>query len=328
MLHARAGSPVPHTEAVPPACSAFHFPCKHEESSPLAVLSLSLSPALPPAPCDSAPRRARLDPVPGGAGRAAGGGGPCPGGLCSSSSGQAAPRRGTGKGTEPSLTASPAPGERLPGGIPAPPSRFSPWPPPARAPSPLASPPLTAGGDVPWPPRDASALRPRTKRHHDEAAPPVTASFCDTASPRAQSQTLPCGFPVPWKSGSHRAVLSTPPAHSPQPTPSRVRVFTASLCLLPSRRFAPRAHGMLHHAANPQLRGTEVRKTKVKLLFQGNKKKVKPASPTPEKTMPRPGLICHTLRREKEGIPVIMLVSAQPLLLNHKLLLAAQTMEM
>lgn len=29
-----------------------------------------------------------------------------------------------------------------------------------------------------------------------------------------------------------------------------------------------------------------------------------------------------------EEIPVIMLVSTQPLLLNHKLLLAAQTMEM
>lgn len=215
-----------------------------------------------------------------------------------------------------------------PGRNPRSSEQVQPLAPPARAPSPLASPPLTAGGDVPWPPRDASALRPRTKRHHDAAAPPVTASFCDAASPRAQSQTLPCRFPVPWKSGSHRAVLSTPPAHSPQPTPSRVRVFTASLCLLPSRRFAPRTHGMLHHAANPQLRGTEVRKTKVKLLFQGNKKRVKPVSPTPEKTMPRPGLICHTLRREKEGIPVIMLVSAQPLLLNHKLLLAAQTMEM
>lgn len=118
MLHARAGSPVPHTEAVPPACSAFHFPCKHEESSPLAVLSLSLSPALPPAPCDSASRRARLEPVPGGAERAAGADGPCPRGLRSSSSGQAAPRRGAGKGTEPSLTANPARGARLPAGPP------------------------------------------------------------------------------------------------------------------------------------------------------------------------------------------------------------------
>lgn len=44
--------------------------------------------------------------------------------------------------------------------------------------------------------------------------------------------------------------------------------------------------------------------------------------------MPRPRLICHILRQEMEGIPVIMLVPAQPLLLNHKLLLAAQNMEM
>lgn len=44
--------------------------------------------------------------------------------------------------------------------------------------------------------------------------------------------------------------------------------------------------------------------------------------------MPEPRLICHTLRRETEEIPVIMLVSAQPLLPHHKLLLAAQTMEM
>lgn len=44
--------------------------------------------------------------------------------------------------------------------------------------------------------------------------------------------------------------------------------------------------------------------------------------------MPRPRLICHTLRRETEDIPAITLVSAQPLLPHHKLLLAAQTMEM
>lgn len=129
-------------------------------------------------------------------------------------------------------------------------------------------------------------------------------------------------------SSSHGAVLSTPADRSHQPASSRVPVFTPPLCHLPPRRSALQAHGTVPHAANAQLRAVEVRKAKVKLLFLGKKKRVKPVSPKPEKTMPRPRLICHILRREMEGIPVIMLVSTQPSLLNHKLLLAAQTMEM
>lgn len=201
MLHARAGSPVPHTEAVPPACSAFHFPCKHEESSPLAVLSLSLSPARRVTALRGGHDWTRC-PVPGGAKRAVGSDGPCPRGLCSSSSGQAAPRRGAGKGTEPSVTVSPAPGQRLPAGTPALPSRFSPW---------LLLPvhPLqeknggkhlpahpSPGENVPWPPRDGSTLQPRTKRLPGRLPlrlpHPFVIQHLPRHSPRAFREDSPC----------------------------------------------------------------------------------------------------------------------------------------
>ncbi|XP_069653749.1 collagen alpha-1(I) chain-like [Haliaeetus albicilla] len=55
LLDAKAGSPVPHTEAVPPAGSAFDFPCEPGEPSSVTVLSLSPDP-----PWE------RLEPVPGG----------------------------------------------------------------------------------------------------------------------------------------------------------------------------------------------------------------------------------------------------------------------
>lgn len=158
LLDAKAGSPVPHTEAVPPAGSAFNFPCEPGEPSSVTVLSPSPAP-----PAGTAGAGARWS---GGAERAAVSDGPCPAALRSNSPGQAAPRRGMDAGTEPSLTANPAPvlaGEQLPTGTPTLPAHRagSALAPPARGPSPgagqggaLWEPTPHRRGNVPRPPKD------------------------------------------------------------------------------------------------------------------------------------------------------------------------------
>lgn len=194
-----------------------------------------------------------------------------------------APRRGTDAGTEPPPTANPAAvpaGERRPVGTPRPPSRASPW---------LLLRSLSrrrAGGSAlgahPSPAGDRPAapegwLGPAAP--HRTAAgpvlcssPPVTASLCDSASHSTRSQSLQYRIPVPGKPSSPGAVLT--PRCPPSPARGRggASIHGPSVPS-PPRRSALQARGMLHRAANPQLRGTEVHKTKVKLAFQGKKKK-------------------------------------------------------